>query len=79
MRITIETPYGPVQSSDLDEDTYSDIAEAITKHLSKAKSLTLPTDSGPVFIPEAVLKQCVFRFPAVTEKAGKQSAKRQRR
>lgn len=79
MRITIETPYGPIQSSDLDEGTYADIAEAITKHLSKAKSLTLPTESGHVFIPDTVLKHCVFRFPAVTEKAAKRGAKRQRR
>lgn len=79
MRITIETPYGPIQSSDLDEDTYTDIAEAITQHLAKAKSLTLPTDAGPIFIPDTVLKRCVFRFPPVAEKAGKRGTKRQRR
>lgn len=76
MRITIETPYGPIQSSVLDEATFIEIAEAITKHFAKAKSLTLPTDAGPVFIPDGVLRKCVFRFPMVSTSASKATAKR---
>lgn len=65
MRITIDTPYGSVVSSELSEAECRELRDNITSELEGIRYLSFATDQGPVLIPGGVLRQCLIRFPLI--------------
>jgi len=65
MRITIDTPYGPIISAELTDEECRELRDNITSDLEEIRYLSFATDEGPVLVPGAVLRQCLIRFPKV--------------